>query len=508
MENNLVYNGDFTLLPPDPLVHTTTSLRYINGKSSGAFSDAGGWGWYFADEPVNGVGAKAGFVKGGYHYGGNGLEMINTTDTAKGIVSSRKFPVRGNTAYKLTFAVELENVPTNGVYIKVNYWNAGATVANAGATTPKQTGSAKCKLVEFNFTTWPGTANVTFELRNIVPGRFDTNNPAPSRVIFHDLKLVENADLVEVPLNAELQYGSNAPFDIAVNSFSSVDFAGYCDKMKALGLSQIRASFVFPYIHNTPGGQYIWTAYDRFVSIARSKGMDVIPILSYPSANDDFADYFRTVVAHFKPMGIRYYELWNEKNLNGIYNNNNDPAYYASLLKVAYPAIKEADPTAKVLFSGLTVGSIGQESINDPAYPEVSAGAFLRGFYAAGGGNYFDIMNLHPYGHVDGAVQEVKRVLFENGDETKQLWFTEDGIPTGGKSGQAFTDQAGQAAYCLAAIDFAKKYSAARLFFYNGNDSNGAKPDREGYFGLMSGNLNALVPKQAYTAVQNVINPQ
>lgn len=507
MSTNLVFNGDFTLLPPDPLVHTTTSLRYVNGRAGGSFTDT--HGWYFSDEPVTANTAKAGFVKGPYHYGGNGIELINTTDTAKCIVSSRKIPVRGNTVYTLSFAVELDNVPTKGVYAKVNYWPTGATIANYAVVTVRLSGYAKCKLVTLDFTTSSNTGNVVIELRNFVAGRYDTNDPKPSRVVFHDIRVEEKADLAPEPVNVTTTYGVNKPLDLIATNWTTADMGVYLDKMKAMGMTMVRTDFVGQYIHPTgSGNNYLYTAYDKFTNIVNSKGMKVLPILSYDSTTlgtQEFSDYFTTIVAHFKTLGIRYYELWNEKNLYGLYNKNNDPAHYAEILKQAYPAIKAGDPTAKVLFSGITGGTIGQTVVNSSSSPEYSAPDYLEAVYAAGAGNCFDIMNYHSYGHVDAVIQAIRSIMAQYGDEYKPLAITEDGIPTGGKTTQMFTTEAGQAQYMLDGIAFAKKYSAIFYVMYNGNDSLNARPDREGYFGVTTGQLNALVEKPAYQAIKNAL---
>ena len=51
------------------------------------------------------------------------------------------------------------------------------------------------------------------------------------------------------------------------------------------------------------------------------------------------------------------------------------------MLKLVYPAIKQANPNAVVLTGGLT-----------------DWGEFPKGIYAGGGRDYFDVMNIHTYG--------------------------------------------------------------------------------------------------------------
>jgi len=97
------------------------------------------------------------------------------------------------------------------------------------------------------------------------------------------------------------------------------------------------------------------------------------------------------------------------------------------MLRATYPAIKEADPTARVVLGGL--------SLNDHA--------FLQQLYSAGAAPFFDIAAVHPYtGSVDPAqcwnqsgttryakeafcgIVEVRKTMLANGDSS-ELWLIE-----------------------------------------------------------------------------------
>jgi hypothetical protein len=56
------------------------------------------------------------------------------------------------------------------------------------------------------------------------------------------------------------------------------------------------------------------------------------------------------------------------------------------MLKHAYPAIKQADPNAKVILGGLLLDG-----------PELPPHTFLSGVLEGGGGDYFDILAFHAY---------------------------------------------------------------------------------------------------------------
>ena len=150
----------------------------------------------------------------------------------------------------------------------------------------------------------------------------------------------------------------------------------------------------------------------------------------------DMADYARFI----HDMALRYkgrvaaWEIWNEPNHPRFWNPAPNAAQYAQMLKAAAPAVRSADPAAKVLFAGL--------AHND--YP------YLQDVYAAAPdiGDSFDVMATHPYTasgqapaiitrNTDGrmtttsfrAYEEVRAVMTAHGD-TKPIWFTEFGWST------------------------------------------------------------------------------
>lgn len=490
---NLVFNGDLSLLPPTRVIQTT-GLRWMTGTATGSSSDKT-YGWYFSDNTLKG--STAGFNPSAEHTGGGSLTLNNTTVTGKSTATSIKITAKPNTIYTLSLYCKTTGVPTNGVYAKANFYTATGTVANSSATTNKVSGDNDCVLLSKTFTTIGSTAFLAVELDNMVPG-------ALCSATFHDIVLEEKTNLTAVPMNTTTGYGVNAPFNISGTAWTRTQLQNYCDKVIGLGGQWIRASFIYSYIHTVGASTYNYALYDNFIQIVNAKGLQVLPIVSFPPTSlgtQEFSDYFTNIAQHFSTMGIRYYELWNEKNLKGAYNLSNDPTEYAALIKAAYPALKTGDPKCKVLFSGLMGGTIG-----DTTGDVYSAPDFLQAVYMAGGGNSFDIMNYHPYGHVEAVIQAIRTVMYNNGDECKQLWFTEDGIPTNGKSGQLFTTEDGQATYLIEGINLAKKYSVNKLFFYNGNDSIASQPDREGYFGLTKGSLDNLTNKVAYQVVANNIS--
>jgi hypothetical protein len=105
-------------------------------------------------------------------------------------------------------------------------------------------------------------------------------------------------------------------------------------------------------------------------------------------------------------------EVWNEPDqINQLYFAGPHKAVrYATILKAAYRAIKQANPQVPVL-AGSIVGSNG---------------IFLRALYAAGIKGYYDGLAVHYYTLVLAAVREIHEVQVQNGDAAP-LWLDEFG---------------------------------------------------------------------------------
>jgi len=110
--------------------------------------------------------------------------------------------------------------------------------------------------------------------------------------------------------------------------------------------------------------------------------------------------------------GLAALEVWSEPDqVNEAYFAGPEkPARYAALLRAAYPAIKQADPSLTVLGGSLT-GSNGR---------------FLKALYAAGIKGYYDGLSVHYYNLTLASVRSIHEVQIANGDNTP-LWLDEFG---------------------------------------------------------------------------------
>ena len=102
------------------------------------------------------------------------------------------------------------------------------------------------------------------------------------------------------------------------------------------------------------------------------------------------------------PFNVKYYELWSEPEVSGFLGCWGDPSdltyygggYYGEMLKMAYPVIKAASPSAQVLFAGLLL-DCNPAICNDDVKKRSSR--FLDGALLNGAGNFFDGVSFHAY---------------------------------------------------------------------------------------------------------------
>ena len=171
---------------------------------------------------------------------------------------------------------------------------------------------------------------------------------------------------------------------------------------------------------------YRWDQVDEAgLQRAAQKGLEIIAVVKYvpewarkhpesgcgpirPEALGRFAKFLSALVKRYKgpPYNIKYWELGNEPDapiwpgrvVYGCWGDQNDPyfggAQYAQMLKAAFPAIKAADPEARVLLGGLL--------LDNPKEDPHTMARFLEGILKGGGGAYFDLLSFHGYSYFWG----------------------------------------------------------------------------------------------------------
>jgi hypothetical protein len=222
------------------------------------------------------------------------------------------------------------------------------------------------------------------------------------------------------------------------------------EMVREMGAPWIVEYFPWSYLEPLPG-IYDWAHADMVVDHARRQGLTVIarlglvPDWARPADSPTsylphdryaaFGDFVYAFAEHFRGR-VGYIIIWNEPNLALEWGFQPiSPEGYTAMLKVAYGRAKAANPDAKVLAGALapTLAPPGSEwGMDDLEY--------LRRMYAAGAGDYFDVLAVHAYGWVYPAddppdptvvnfrrTELVRQAMVEQGDAGKSIIITEGG---------------------------------------------------------------------------------
>ena len=151
--------------------------------------------------------------------------------------------------------------------------------------------------------------------------------------------------------------------------------------------------------------------------------------LAPPAAPETFAS-FAAAFAHRYQHTIRFYQIWDEPNIEPHWGNRLiDPVGYARLLRTAATAVRDADPDAVILAAALA-------PTQDRGHTAIDEGFFLQRLYAAGAAPYFDAVLVQPFGfgtapgdprsRVDALnfrrASWVRRVMVAAGDAQTPIW--------------------------------------------------------------------------------------
>jgi polysaccharide biosynthesis protein PslG len=283
----------------------------------------------------------------------------------------------------------------------------------------------------------------------------------------------------------------------------------------AAGAKWLRTALHWSDVEPASVNQDDWSRADRIVTDTQKDGINVIfDITNAPgwagkaqagefgSDPHQYATFAAKVAARYRNT-VRVFELGNEPN-HVNYVANPDPATYASLLRLAYPEIKAADPNAFVL-----VGGIG--GVKDSG-GDIDPVSFVRGLYQNGAKGYFDGLSYHPYTYPELPTQEistgdrgwsrmltVRSIMVQNGDASKPIWVTEFGAPTNGPGG---VSQQQQAAILQNGFQLWNSYSWGGAICWFSYQNKGTDPTtHKDWFGLIDATGAHNASYATYTAL-------
>ncbi|AHF94069.1 hypothetical protein OPIT5_04435 [Opitutaceae bacterium TAV5] len=228
-------------------------------------------------------------------------------------------------------------------------------------------------------------------------------------------------------------------FGVCASPQSTSGYEAYCDDIIASGIKWVRISPEWGSIE-TARGVFNTTYLDRLdaiVSRLRAHDVNILwilcytapwassqPALGWPDATrykpadwTDWENYVAFIVDRYDGQ-IRYWEVWNEPDLNGFWKSS--VADYYTLLAKAHAKIKARNATNQVLLGGLAV-STGTD--------------FFEELLDLGAASYFDITNYHAYGPIRRHVSLYEQMIGVTttwGITDKPIWITETGYTTVG----------------------------------------------------------------------------
>ena len=189
--------------------------------------------------------------------------------------------------------------------------------------------------------------------------------------------------------------------------------------MGAGGVGTLRINFVWGAVESGPGAQFDWSHYDTLIGEAAAQGIRVLPTVyssplwaaardNYPPSPGSLGDYAAFVEAAAARYGsngtfwaenpdiprlpVRWWQFWNEPNLQVFWLPKLSARSYVDLLRVFSPAIRRGDPNARVLLAGLFPGPF------TPGVVGIPLARYLPAIYRQRKAKtLFDGVDIHPY---------------------------------------------------------------------------------------------------------------
>ncbi len=223
-------------------------------------------------------------------------------------------------------------------------------------------------------------------------------------------------------------------------------------EVRELGVAVVRVQLPWQLVE-PEAGRLDWDAADRVVETAAAHGIEVLFMLrsmsawgtvrpadpgdpyhgaSRPKSMDDWTRFVQATATRYKGRGVGY-ELENEVNADYWAGTLTD---YLDLLRATYPAIKSADPGARVLASAMACGVVF-----DFRSPRARSRFFDKHdqwLSAILSTHAFDVVNVHDYYFPDGPevsgwtyrsyLDHVARLAERQGAKGVPVWITETGF--------------------------------------------------------------------------------
>ena len=288
------------------------------------------------------------------------------------------------------------------------------------------------------------------------------------------------------------QTGAISPVTISADVAGLVHAGETCSEeeyamLDRLGADWLLATFYWSSVEPADD-QWDFDSYDEYVDTAQAAGKKIIGVLGYdvrwihkdndthryipPDKLPFFLDYVRQTAEHFRGR-VDAWCVWNEPN---FHNWNGTRYEFFELTRLAFDALKEADPDVTLLGGAFNRGVTGLPK------------AYIHGLFASGAMEKADAVAFHPYEM--NPTRTVKlyrsfRAIAAGYGFADRIWITEVGYPTGGLYPTATTENRFPAYIVKTFVHLAAE-GAQKVFWYqlfdplrrNNNNS-------ENFFGLV-----------------------
>jgi hypothetical protein len=202
------------------------------------------------------------------------------------------------------------------------------------------------------------------------------------------------------------------------------------DALRAFELNEIQSVGArFVRFDDTPCNQ---ANVDRYVGEVQTRGM--APFLILGGANPPaawssaqaYADWAAGQASRYAPLGVHFFELLNEPNLNGW-----TAGQYAQAVTLAYPKIKAADPQSLVVVGAVGIGNSARDQFTNflaPLFPTIAGHYDVFSIHASDDLQAHDWwqMAAWAWGPIDSTItNSVRNLIDQNGDTGKPIMISE-----------------------------------------------------------------------------------
>lgn len=319
----------------------------------------------------------------------------------------------------------------------------------------------------------------------------------------------------------------NVPFALGITAFLNLDNAArVADLVGDLGVPWVRIPVSWRDLEATKG-TYTFTPLDAEIAPLGDFNVKIMFTVSDapdwarqskdengpPADFNDFGVFMKAMADHYKGV-VQAYEIWSEPNLRREWNGRPlSAASYVDLLRHAYNAIKQIDPSIVVVSAGLAPTGV------DDGTNALADRSFLAAAYSAGLASVSDAVGVHAEGWVNppdnhcctplpgvsgwnsdrtfffqDTLLDYHKIIAQAGDSTKLMWVTQFGWGTSmgitdkpaamipGMDFVAFNTDAQQAQYIPRAFAIGQSLEyVGPMFVYNLNACDFYKPSTPSY---------------------------